>query len=152
MPVRVLETICNQKSAHDRRSNVLLKDPAAEPPEGWYMEVHRAFDDALDIRLTEKSEVKKKRLVWTQGSAFDFKAGDVVYARDDRDGIHCVQVQTAIPAGWIKGEGRRSAGYVFFDVFRPLFTRRFGCAMTQDQFVRFLIVGPEGDFENRLRL
>ena len=79
----ILDDLIRDKPTREKRGTDLLKDPAAEATEGWYMCVPPCFNEALDIKRTERVEGKKKNLVWTQGSAFSFKQGDTVYDTAD---------------------------------------------------------------------
>ena len=57
-------------------------------PEDWLFSMGRHFNDALDIRYQKRVTNKKERMVWTQGSAFNFPVG---YTVDSTDG--CIRIQ-----------------------------------------------------------
>ncbi|MDX9732230.1 MAG: hypothetical protein RBT63_10700, partial [Bdellovibrionales bacterium] len=46
---------------------------------GWFFAVPKAFREALDIKLDQRSFEKKRYKVITQGDAFFFKEGDMIY-------------------------------------------------------------------------
>ena len=75
----ILDRIIREKPSRESRLTELLKDPSADSPEGWFMCVPTCFNDALDIKQTQRIESKRKSLVWTQGSTFSFKEGDQLY-------------------------------------------------------------------------
>jgi hypothetical protein len=61
------------------RLEFCLRDPGSEISPGWFMHVPRQFNDALDIRQTERVENGVKKTVWTQGGNFSFKPGDMIH-------------------------------------------------------------------------
>ena len=126
---------------------------------------HPAFNEALDIKQTERVEDSKKGPVWTQGSTFSFKEGDTLYDTADaykvwsealKDINLCVQINLASSAQPFQGEVGRFSGSVSFSILAPDKDRSkmVECAehtMSQDDFVRFLIVGPHDDLKNKIR-
>lgn len=159
----VLEQVIREKATRANRLTDLLKDPFAETAEGWYMCVPSCFNDALDIKQTDRVVNKKKTLVWTQGSLFDFNPGDTIYDTPDAYKVWsealkhinlCVQIATASSAGQGEG-GTRFPGSVTLAFFTPNPTRtsiveRGTYSMTQDDFVRFLIEGPDEEFKAKI--
>lgn len=142
-----------QAPAKDERLLDLLKDPETDGTPGWFLNVPRCFNDALDIRQTERKVDGKSSLVWTQGTTFSFKAGDVLYCSPAGHETWaesmavikvCVQIKAASKA--TSGDGQRNPGTVAFERFHPCpENKRLVCsdrhATTQDGFVRFLITG-----------
>lgn len=122
------------------------------------------FNDALDIKQTERIQNKKKTTVWTQGSSFSFKAGDVLYDTPDAYRIWseaikhiglCVQVDAASSAGATEGRIGRFSGTVTFSIFTPnedrsKIVRRGAHTMSQDDFVSLLILGPSAELKQKL--
>jgi len=80
----------------------------------WAFKLPIAYREALDIRLTPRMVDGKEQQVLTQGNAFSFKAGDVIYdaslayALDWSKALKMIrvslQVVTASPAGFT-GDG-----------------------------------------------
>jgi hypothetical protein len=155
----VLDHIVRERSTRENRVTELLRDPLANYADGWYMCVPAVFNDALDIKQTERVQNKEKSLVWTQGSSFSFKEGDTLYDTPDAYQIWsealksislCIQVKSASSAGFTDGAAGRSPGSVTFLIFRPNNDRSkiieiAQHTMSQDDFVRFLIAGPSDD-------
>lgn len=129
---------------------------------GWTFAVRPEFADALDIKLTERVVKKKKTLVWTQGSVFDFHAGytlyDIVqYPQETwqdflRRVSYAVTVVDARPAEPARAPTKlgpgisRDSGSVTFDVYAPngekiQATKVATYSVTQDKFVKILISG-----------
>lgn len=145
------------------RQTTLLR-PHDQFDADWYFCVPPYFNDALDIRLIERVQVKDKKVVrryleWSQGSSFSFSEGDIVYdtptiegepwrEQIKRIGI-ALQVLKGSKADLI-GEGddaRRFAGHVECVVLSPdesheRLEERGVVSMSQDDFVRILISGP----------
>ena len=168
---RLLEKIIEQKVIRENRLTVLLKDPHEEHALGWYMCVPACFNEALDIRLTERVDKKKrleskdrKKRVWTQGSSFAFARGDTLY--DTRNAYRmwqealesiglCVQVKDASPAGAMESGGNRSCGSVTFVILTPdegrtKIVERATRTVSQDEFVRLLIEGPSPELSAQI--
>ena len=141
----------------------LLRDPEAEYAEGWHMCVPRCFNDALDIKMKPSVMDGEKTLQWTQGSAFAFAAGSVLYDtpkayRPWTEALKhiniCVQIREATDA--VPGDkpaedassADRNPGLVKFDILVPdkgrtkLVVKDKKREMKQDEFVRFIIFGP----------
>ncbi len=107
------------------------------------------FNDALDIKRT----VLNNKLVWTQGGAFSFKNGDVIY--DTIDGYLCaneaikkvklcIQITAAKGSMPASNDGERDRGNVAFTVYVPNreksgFIVHSYESITHDDFVRLLI-------------
>jgi hypothetical protein len=146
-----------------KRENVLLREPCSYAKD-WFFCVPPYFNDALDIRLMERQEVKNKQIIrrymaWSQGSLFTFSEGNIIY--DVPFGVSepwsetmkkinvALQVRKASPAALV-GEGdnvHRFGGNVQCSVSTPDENRerlieRGQVSMTQDELVRVLIEGP----------
>lgn len=63
----------------DPRMENLLADFSTDYAKGWHMAVGTYFRDALDIKQTPKVTKDRKTVIWTQGGAFSFSQGDVLY-------------------------------------------------------------------------
>jgi hypothetical protein len=153
---RVLSEITAKTMSRERRLTTLLRDPVELFTEDWFMCVPQAFNDALDIRLTERIIAKTKKLVWTQGSVFSFSRGDTLY--DTKKAYEewstalqhiniRIQVERAMPSN-VYDDGKRFSGTVTLEVSTPNscrtnFQKRGSITMTQDDFVEFLIFGPK---------
>ena len=151
-----------QMKKRDTRPTELLRKPEAKHTEGWHMCIPQCFNDALDIRKTDRVTEGEKTLQWTQGSTFSFEAGNVLYdtpkayERWSEAMKHvnlCIQIKEA--SGAVPGDREtdkksgapRNPGLVKFDILVPDKSRTKLVKdkeeiMTQDEFVRFLIFGP----------
>ena len=161
----ILDDLIREKRSRENRMEKLLKDPSTESGEGWYMCVPSCFNEALDIKRTERVKNKNKRLVWTQGSWFSFKRGDTIYDTPDAYKVWsealesislCVQVKIAYNAGPSDGVSERFSGSVTFSILTPNKTRtkvveRAEHTMSQDDFVRFLIAGPCDELDTKIK-
>ena len=147
---------------------------------GWHFCVPLSFRPALDIQLTErvvktastpsefhstgKKFQKKNTMQWTQGSWFHFQAGDTLYDSphayqkwDLRNFGICLDIKKAASAEPPnkKNKTDRYPGAIIFDVLTPTekhteLVRRRQTAMTQDEFIKLLIVGPPEDWSEFL--
>jgi hypothetical protein len=131
------------------------------PSSDWFMFVPEVLNPALDIAKTARIAGNGEEMVWTQGSRFTFSAGDILY--DDPAAYsmwgsallkikRAFRVEMAIPAEPRHRPAKdqpvvpRTPGYVKFSELVPSNDRtRLDLArtltMTQDEFVRVLIVG-----------
>jgi len=162
----ILDQLIRERRPKQTRLTDLLRDPVGGTAEGWYMCVPSCFNDALDIKQTERVENKKKVLVWTQGSIFSFKSGDTVYDTPDAYKVWsealktiglCVQVKTGAGAAAIEGKTGGFPGSVTFLILTPNKSRsklveRGLHSMSQDDFVRFLISGPSEEMKQKLEM
>lgn len=162
--LKLLEHIIREKPTRENRHTDLLKDPSAEFADGWYMCALTCFNEALDIKQTERVQNKNKTTVWTQGSSFAFKAGDMLYDTPEAYRIWsealkhiglCVQVDSASSAGPTEGRIGRFSGTVSFSIFTPnedrsKIVRRSTQTISQDDFIRFLISGPSDELRQKI--
>ncbi|NCC62220.1 MAG: hypothetical protein EOM12_15070 [Verrucomicrobiae bacterium] len=162
--ISVLDQVIREKPTRENRLTNLLKDPSAETAEGWYMCVPSCFNDALDIKQTERVVNKMKALVWTQGSSFHFNTGDTIYDTPDAYKVWsealktigvCVQIKTGASAGNTEGGTGRFGGSVTFAILTPnkdrtTIVERGEHSMSQDDFVRFLISGPPEELKGKI--
>jgi len=142
-----------------RRLRELLKQPDDDHTKDWFMCVPLCFNKALDIKQT----TVEGPVNWTQGSMFSFGTGDILYDTPEayvewrralRHMKLAVQVEEATDAVPEK-RGRhealrvsRNPGSVLFRFLCPnrnqsSLVHRGQSVLTQDEFVRFLIVGPD---------
>jgi len=165
--ITILDQLIQGRSTNkQKRLTELLKNHAVEHAEGWYMCVPPCFNGALDIKLTERSKDKKKGLEWTQGSSFSFNRGDTLYDTSAAYNVWsealksiglCVQVNAASNAADNSKENNGpSAGSVTFSMLIPNSDRtklvHIGeHTLTQDDFVRFLIMGLTADMKDILK-
>jgi hypothetical protein len=158
-----------EKGARAKRIPDLIKSPEDNEACGWYMCVPTCFNNALDIRLTPRIQDGKETSVWTQGSAFSFKTGDTIYdtPKAYMNWIEalkhislCISVEDATDAIPARKNPERNgiipryAGSVHFGILMPNeqrteIVKRGIFQLTQDEFVLFLIKGPDG--ESRLQ-
>lgn len=146
---------------NERLTDLLVDHGENEYSEDWYFCIPRAFQDSLDIKLTERVINKKPVKTLTQGSEFCFSEGDILY--DTSKGYEqwaealkhfkvMVQIKDAYPA--VPGRDR-SPGKVTVDVWTPnkgkTGIEKLGeKEMSQDEFVKLLIAGPRGTWKEFL--
>jgi len=151
--VKLLEKLIKQKTKREFRSLELLKDPNDNITNRWKFIVPSCFNRALDIAMTERIENKESILTWTQESAFAFDIGDVIYFNLDVSDLklnHCedhyIQIQNASSATPSNRNKKRDHGYVYFwetiyNIEERKILSRKNLTMSQDDFVRYLIIG-----------
>jgi len=137
--------------ARNIRSENLIAEFENGYAKGWAFAVSKAFRDQLDIRKTDRVIAGNTRSVWTQGSAYCFDVGHILYDTPKAYQIWktalkyiniACQVQKATPAGVTPEEN----GMVLFEIFKPDEQRKKlvpnGFYRTdQVQFVAFLQSG-----------
>ena len=163
--------IANKKTSKtiQKHSSLLLKDPLGKSHSSWHLCFPKHFNDALDIKYIEKTQVKDKEVVdrwreWVQGSNFNFEQGSVVY---DRDVSGCatwgeklslikffVEVYKSTPVSLVEktdpSNGKvnliRNKGHIELHIFEPTEDKK-SCKvvkkidLNQDNFVRYAICG-----------
>lgn len=150
------------------RTSDLLCSTAHRPPfdqrpgewdegwcEGWAFPVHPSLAAALDIQLTPRKAQGKAVLEWTQGSAFDFRAGYAVYnapracdmpwaeqAPPISVALQIIKASCAVPES---KDSPRNPGSVTFEQRRieDGWMKAETFSMSQDDFVRLLISGEK---------
>mgnify|MGYP001386779578 CR=1 FL=1 len=157
--ISLLERLVREKPTRENRLTQTLKAPTTDHEDDWSMSLPPAFNDALDIKQTERVEGGNKVTRWTQGSLFSFKPGDTIYDTPKAYGIWsealkhlnlCVQVKDATSVSAGEANQGRTAGSVTFTILTPDNDRsqlvaRGDHTLTQDDFVRFLIAGPDNE-------
>lgn len=155
--------ILEQLTAQSRTGNrlkELLKDPEAESNSNWHMAVPPCFNDALDI----KWNCGAPNSGWTQSGCFAFKTADTLYDTPHAYKVWsealkhinlCVQIESASSAGQGE-EGTRYPGSITLAFFTPnadrtKIVKRGTHSMTQDDFIRFLIAGPDKAFMEKIK-
>ena len=150
-----------EKEKNVGRFKELLKDPELEYEGGWFMCVPKQFNDALDI----KHNCGNLNPGWTQSNCFDFKAEDILYDTPKAYRIWsealqhirlCVMVKQASSAGPTGKGNPRFPGRVNFEILLPKedrssLVKKGKHEMTQDDFVRFLISGPDEYLSMKLK-
>jgi len=155
--IRHLEKLIEEKPNREKRGVKLLKPHDSDgTSEGWAFCIPPAFNDSLDIRLTSRIIEGKQENVWTQGSSFNFKAGEILYDSPEAYSAwntalakisHSIQIEFSSGAGLTDSDSKRSAGMVKFKIFKPdnhmrkLVPVGNDVTMSQDEFVKLLILG-----------
>jgi hypothetical protein len=159
----------DKKGARTRRLPDLIKPPEDNETLNWHMCVPACFNNALDIKQTQRIKDGKETTVWTQGSAFSFKTGDTIYDTPkaylewEKALKHisiCVSVEEATDAIPAKKNAEqhemipRYPGSVRFSILTPneqhtAIVKRSNFLLTQDEFVLFLIKGSDGELKAR---
>lgn len=147
-----------------KRTEELLKSFEGESPSFWFMYLPDYFNNALDIKNTERKKNKKSYWVWTQGADFSFSTGDTIY--DTMEAYQpwseaikkikiCIQVTNAVPArcseAGLRFPGRINADLYLPDSMKNKLIKFTELKMTQYEFVSLLIFGPDkelGDLIN----
>lgn len=151
----ILQHLVRTRATREERLTDLLKPPDEDMSGQWFACVPSCFNAALDISQTQRVTNGQKQLVWTQGSAFAFKKGDILY--DSKSGYQewsvalrtmktCIQIKEAKDASPAHDDTSRNPGFVSFSILEPTRSRDNVVEvsrhdMTQDQFVNFLITG-----------
>lgn len=157
--LQILAGLTEHSKASNKRQQSLLKNPLNDWETGWFMEVPPAFNSALDIKINSGTINQG----WTQSGCFAFKDGDVLYDvpphyRKWADSLQHVrvgvQIKTALAAGQ-GDDGKRFPGSVIFNYFvhdgnGTQVEIRGSATMTQDEFVRFLIIGPMYEIKEKI--
>jgi hypothetical protein len=166
----VLTEDSGKKSARTKRLSDLIKPPDDNETSGWHMCVPACFNNALDIKQTPRIKDGKETLVWTQGSAFSFKPGDTIYDTPKayiewREALKhislCISVEEATDATPAKRNTEqnemipRNPGSIRFSILRPneqktAIVKRGSFQVTQDEFILFLIKGPDNELKSRM--
>lgn len=138
-----------------KRSTELLADFSNGYAEGWYFCVPTFFYDALDIKFTHQKKMK----LWTQGSAFNFSTGDMIWNHAHHYCENCVsdfikpkigvQVQSSAPCLTQTKHRSRNSGNVNFTIFterndpnsKSMWRIVDQYSLSQDDFIEFLIKG-----------
>jgi hypothetical protein len=161
--LNVLETLMGNKRQKTNRLTDLLKEPEEEYTQDWYMCVPKCFNDALDIKQTPRvervQERKIEKLIWTQGSAFSFKVGDIIYNIPSAyslpwsEALQHMTVTVQVKQIIDKIKSTESTSDIVFEIFAPDITNnklnKLGeYTLSQNMFVKFLINGPEGKLKS----
>ena len=150
-----LLNLLRRQTGKEERLTELLRDPDSGATPGWSIHVPTCFNDALDIRQTQRKVDGKAVLTWTQGPNFGFSSGDVLYDRPEayqqwsealKHVTVCVQVRAASPKTLDGTGGASTPGIVTFDILKPTPDRKTleseaTHSLPQEAFVRFLITG-----------
>ena len=165
--IDILEKLIKQETKKGfKRSTELLADFSNGYAEGWYFCVPIFFYDALDIQFT----YQKKMKLWTQGSAFNFSTGDMIwnhaypycenFVSDFIKPKIGVQVQSSTPCLPQTKHRLRNSGKVNFTIFSErndpdskfIWKIAGHHSLSQDDFIEFLIKGYSQSLELNLNL
>ncbi|MDL2279048.1 hypothetical protein LJC15_00090 [Desulfovibrio sp. OttesenSCG-928-G11] len=151
--IRLLQELLQPQEKRNTRNTALLcrtesleeyrRISEEEFCRGWSYRLGPHFAEALDLSLDRRVKKKIPYFVWTQGSAFKFKAGYVLHKADGSVLIQIQEAQNAVPA---KGGIKRDPGMVRLQFYIPgqdgrLWQKGLLTDMSQDDFVRYLITG-----------
>lgn len=157
----------SETDKRERRSLELLRNPTGDCPPEWAVYLPAAFNAALDIaqtpRIVTANGVRRTTWEWTQGSAFAFSPGDILY--DTRDAYECwskaltkmrfcFQVERAASAAPRQKDSPRYPGSVALKISCPDAAKKGlvfvgNAVLSQDEFVRFVLCG-ESETLNRM--
>lgn len=139
----IINSLRNKKSS---RSSELLSEVENGKllNEHWYYKVDFAFRDALDIQYTKKSENKQSTKEWTQGIYINFKEGDTLHRKDNRE---CIQVIRSIPTT-LNSVGEYQEGIVVYYKYKIDESGKYSLVnvdekkhFTQKEFLYYLMRG-----------
>ena len=148
-----------EEGKREKRILELLRDPVNGGASGWSVYLPLSFNAALDLAITQRVVEKdgEKRTIseWTQGSAFAFAQGDIIYdtveaySRWDnalQEIGFCFEVVAAASAVPRQKETPRYPGRLLLKVSQPNASRERlqtvgQVEVTQDEFVRFVVLG-----------
>ncbi|MFM8364220.1 MAG: hypothetical protein ACKOAS_03625 [Verrucomicrobiota bacterium] len=143
------------RQGKQKRSLDLLKNPEAPSPSDWFLCAPAFFNNALDLKLSDRKKDGESLEVWTQGADFSFSVGDTLYdtpeAYEPWDRAIkkiqiCVQVVEAVAASGTESgarfEGRIKADILVPDSHRKKLFKKTTIETTQDEFVSFILFGP----------
>ncbi|MGB7569840.1 MAG: hypothetical protein WBM07_18400 [Chitinivibrionales bacterium] len=167
----LLSKITILRQAKNLRATELLKDPESKSANNdWAFIVPACFNDALDIKKTLRTQNKKtheknkeKHKIWTQGSIFYFKTGDIFYNKkeaytdwpkaisEELIAIQVVSGKSSVPGISDKNDktGKdREKGEVTYNIYHGrkkenVLRKEAVHTTTQDNFIRILISGLE---------
>jgi hypothetical protein len=154
--LQTLRCLVSGNRSTKTRQRELLKNPESFHSDKWYMAVPPCFNDALDIRKINSG-------AWTQGSMFSFRLGDTLHSafQEEKAGViylktNALAIQIAQSSlAYTNENGTRAPGSILFDYFTmgpdATYINRGSHRMTQDDFIRFLIVGPDRNLTEKLR-
>jgi hypothetical protein len=144
------------RQGKQKRSLELLKDPEGPPPRDWFLCAPVFFNNALDLKLSDRKKDGESLEVWTQGADFSFSVGDTLY---DTPGAYepweqairkirfCAQIIEAVPASGTENgsrfEGRVKAAIFVPDPRHSRLLKKTEWETTQDGFVSLVLFGPE---------
>lgn len=134
----------------DKRNVVLIAMFDQGFAAGWKMAVSEAFQESLDIRMTDRTYEDITQKVWTQGSRFAFKEGATIYdtklAYELKWGDALKHIKVCVEVIGSEVATPKKRGRVNFNVMRPnadcsslRVTETF--VTTQDEFVCLLQTG-----------
>jgi len=146
-----------------KRSLDLLKDPEGPPPRDWFLCTPVFFNNALDLKLSDRKKDGESLEVWTQGADFSFSVGDTLYDTPEayepwdqaiRKIQFCAQIVEAVPASGTEN-GSRFEGRVKADIFLPSpdrtrLLKKTEWETTQDGFVSLILFGPDEPLRAKL--
>jgi hypothetical protein len=134
----VLETLTSTGARKSARLLTFLKEPDSET-DNWDYKLTPAFNEALDIKMTDRVNDGGKGKVWTQGANFNFKAGDVVHSINGAIALQVTASSSATQSEELSLEG--NVQYDIFEIENGKYIKKGNARCSQVAFVRKLIGG-----------
>jgi hypothetical protein len=134
----VLETLTSTTARKSARLLTFLKEPNSET-DSWAYKLTPAFNEALDIKMTDRVNDGGKGKVWTQGANFNFKAGDVVHSINETIALQVTASSSATQSEELSLEG--NVRYDIFEINGGKYIKNGEAECSQVEFVRKLIGG-----------
>ena len=133
-----LEELISSSTRKNARLLTFLKEPDSETSD-WAYKLTPSFNEALDIKMTDRVSEGGKGKVWTQGANFNFKAGDVLHSLDGSVALQVTSSSSATQTEEFSLEG--NVQFDAFEVKDGKYTKKYAEQCSQVNFVRKLIAG-----------
>lgn len=136
--IKVMAEISASASRKSARLLSLLKEPDSHTSD-WAYVVSPSFNEALDIKLTDRVSDGGKGKVWTQGGNFNFKPGDVVHTADGKHAVQVTESSSATQTDEYSVDGL--VRYDVYEICEGKYAKTSEEQCSQVSFVRKLIEG-----------
>lgn len=136
--VLVLDLLTGAKAKKSVRLLTFLKNPHLETT-GWAYKLTPAFNEALDIKMTDRVNDAVKGKTWTQGRDFNFKTGDVIHSSDSTIVLQVTSSSSATHSDEYSVEG--IVQYDVFEIKNGKYAKKHADQCSQIMFIRKLIEG-----------
>lgn len=136
--MNVLAELATAAARKNARLLTFLKEPDSSTTD-WAYVISASFNEALDIKLTDRVSEGEKGKVWTQGGNFSFKPGDVVHSSCGKHALQVTESSSATQTDELSMDG--FVRYDAFEIRDGKYSKAAGGHCSQMDFVRKLIQG-----------
>ena len=136
--LKVLGELTSTAARKSTRLLSFLKEPDSSTP-NWAYGLSPSFNEALDIKLTDRVSESGKGKVWTQGANFNFKPGDVIHSACGTRALQVTESGSATQTDEYSLDG--CVRYDAFEIRDGKYSKVAGGHCSQVDFVRKLIQG-----------